>query len=238
VPPRVLLAVPGHLVRARRAHRRVLQLQQVSAALPACRPRPRRRPAALRCAALRFAACVVWNPPAAPRSAHSAHECPSCVPPHERPCCPPTRRFKAAKERGEVDEKEQQRTHARQSLERYMHYWQRWAENDSSRKQVRLKQRRRGGGGVRGRGWLALAGPVRDAGCAPARVLAAARGRAGGRGRATVRTTPGARASDERCLPRRDARPRPPARARCLPAALLDHGAHPFLPGAQAAGQV
>lgn len=47
-------------------------------------------------------------------------------------CC----RFKKAVEKGEIDEQEQKRAHARQSLERYMHYWQRWAENDSSRKKV------------------------------------------------------------------------------------------------------
>ena len=47
------------------------------------------------------------------------------------------RRFKKAVEKGEIDEQEQKRAHARQSLERYMHYWQRWAENDSSRKKVR-----------------------------------------------------------------------------------------------------
>lgn len=35
-----------------------------------------------------------------------------------------------------MDEQEQKRQHARQSLERYMHYWQRWAENDASRKKV------------------------------------------------------------------------------------------------------
>ncbi|PSC75961.1 putative E3 ubiquitin-ligase ARI8 [Micractinium conductrix] len=45
-------------------------------------------------------------------------------------------RFKKAVEKGEVDEQEQKRQHARQSLERYMHYWQRWAENDSSRKKA------------------------------------------------------------------------------------------------------
>lgn len=45
-------------------------------------------------------------------------------------------RFKKAVEKGEIDEQEQKRAHARQSLERYMHYWQRWAENDSSRKKV------------------------------------------------------------------------------------------------------
>ncbi len=48
-------------------------------------------------------------------------------------CC----RFKKAVEKGEIDEQELKRQHARQSLERYMHYWQRWAENDSSRKKVR-----------------------------------------------------------------------------------------------------
>ena len=37
-----------------------------------------------------------------------------------------------------MDEQEQKRQHARQSLERYMHYWQRWAENDASRKKVEL----------------------------------------------------------------------------------------------------
>ncbi|EFN58957.1 hypothetical protein CHLNCDRAFT_137543 [Chlorella variabilis] len=45
-------------------------------------------------------------------------------------------RFKKAVEKGEIDEQEQKRQHARQSLERYMHYWQRWAENDSSRKKA------------------------------------------------------------------------------------------------------
>ena len=47
------------------------------------------------------------------------------------------------KEKGEIDEAEQQRQHARASLERYMHYWQRWAENDKARKTA-LKQVRRG----------------------------------------------------------------------------------------------
>ena len=54
-----------------------------------------------------------------------------------RPCESPFAcSFKKAVEKGEVDEQEQKRQHARQSLERYMHYWQRWAENDSSRKKV------------------------------------------------------------------------------------------------------
>eukprot|EP00887_Chlorella_sp_A99_P005298 scaffold1.g5298.t1 len=47
--------------------------------------------------------------------------------------------YKRAKEKGEIDEAEQQRQHARASLERYMHYWQRWAENDKARKTA-LKQ--------------------------------------------------------------------------------------------------
>ncbi|KAI3433888.1 hypothetical protein D9Q98_003690 [Chlorella vulgaris] len=45
-------------------------------------------------------------------------------------------RYKRAVDKGEVDEQEQRRQHARQSLERYMHYWQRWAENDTSRKRA------------------------------------------------------------------------------------------------------
>jgi ariadne-1 len=49
----------------------------------------------------------------------------------------PACRYKRAVDKGEVDEQEQRRQHARQSLERYMHYWQRWAENDTSRKRVR-----------------------------------------------------------------------------------------------------
>lgn len=56
---------------------------------------------------------------------------------HTPPPTPRTHpRFKKAVEKGEIDEQEQKRQHARQSLERYMHYWQRWAENDSSRKKV------------------------------------------------------------------------------------------------------
>ncbi|GAB4818029.1 hypothetical protein N2152v2_005075 [Parachlorella kessleri] len=48
-------------------------------------------------------------------------------------------KYRKAKEKGEIDEDEQKRQQARQSLERYMHYWQRWAENDKARKQA-LKQ--------------------------------------------------------------------------------------------------
>lgn len=42
--------------------------------------------------------------------------------------------YKKKKDRGEIDEAEEQRAHARASLERYMHYWQRWAEHDKARK--------------------------------------------------------------------------------------------------------
>lgn len=47
--------------------------------------------------------------------------------------------YRKAKEEGQIDEDEQQRQHARQSLERYMHYWHRWYENDKSKKTA-LKQ--------------------------------------------------------------------------------------------------
>ena len=42
--------------------------------------------------------------------------------------------YKKKKEAGGVDEQEEQRAHARASLERYMHYWQRWAEHDKARR--------------------------------------------------------------------------------------------------------
>ena len=42
-------------------------------------------------------------------------------------------RYEAAKQKGEYDEEAQKREHAKHALERYMHYYQRWAENDSSR---------------------------------------------------------------------------------------------------------
>lgn len=64
--------------------------------------------------------------------------------------------FKKAVEKGEVDEQEQKRQHARQSLERYMHYWQRWAENDSSRKKVHFWTA--GAGTQRSRAWHAASG--------------------------------------------------------------------------------
>ncbi|KAK9806726.1 hypothetical protein WJX72_000715 [[Myrmecia] bisecta] len=42
-------------------------------------------------------------------------------------------RFEAAKKRGEYDEETLKREHAKNALERYMHYYQRWAENDRAR---------------------------------------------------------------------------------------------------------
>lgn len=42
--------------------------------------------------------------------------------------------YKRKQEAGEIDEAEEQRSHARASLERYMHYWQRWAEHDKARR--------------------------------------------------------------------------------------------------------
>ncbi len=47
--------------------------------------------------------------------------------------------YKKKKEAGNIDEAEEQRAHARASLERYMHYWQRWAEHDKARRTA-LKQ--------------------------------------------------------------------------------------------------
>jgi len=47
--------------------------------------------------------------------------------------------FKNKRERGEIDEVEEQRVRAKASLERYMHYWQRWAEHDKARRTA-LKQ--------------------------------------------------------------------------------------------------
>ena len=47
--------------------------------------------------------------------------------------------YKKKKDAGAIDEAEQQRAHARASLERYMHYWQRWAEHDKARRTA-LKQ--------------------------------------------------------------------------------------------------
>lgn len=42
-------------------------------------------------------------------------------------------RYEAAKEKGDYDEEAQKREHAKHALERYMHYYQRWAENDKAR---------------------------------------------------------------------------------------------------------
>lgn len=61
--------------------------------------------------------------------------CPATLPAISPPSLP-VRRFKKAVEKGEFDEQERQRAHARACLERYMHYWHRWAENDASRKKV------------------------------------------------------------------------------------------------------
>eukprot|EP00884_Botryococcus_braunii_P023086 jgi/Botrbrau1/9461/Bobra.0252s0082.1 len=42
-------------------------------------------------------------------------------------------RYETAKKKGEYDEESQRREQAKNSLERYMHYYQRWAENDKAR---------------------------------------------------------------------------------------------------------
>jgi ariadne-1 len=42
-------------------------------------------------------------------------------------------RYEAAKKKGEYDEETMKREHAKNALERYMHYYQRWAENDRAR---------------------------------------------------------------------------------------------------------
>ncbi|KAK9832545.1 hypothetical protein WJX81_007928 [Elliptochloris bilobata] len=42
-------------------------------------------------------------------------------------------RYEAAKKKGDYDEETQRREHAKNALERYMHYYQRWAENDRAR---------------------------------------------------------------------------------------------------------
>ena len=43
-------------------------------------------------------------------------------------------RYESAKEKGEYDEEAQKREHAKHALERYMHYYHRWAENDKAKK--------------------------------------------------------------------------------------------------------
>lgn len=45
-------------------------------------------------------------------------------------------RYETAKKKGDYDEETQKRENAKQALERYMHYYQRWAENDKARLQV------------------------------------------------------------------------------------------------------
>lgn len=42
-------------------------------------------------------------------------------------------RYEVAKKKGDYDEEAQKREQAKNALERYMHYYQRWAENDKSR---------------------------------------------------------------------------------------------------------
>ena len=46
-------------------------------------------------------------------------------------------RYEAGKKEGKFTEEEAKREHAKHSLERYMHYYQRWNENDKSRVKVR-----------------------------------------------------------------------------------------------------
>ena len=45
-------------------------------------------------------------------------------------------RYETAKKKGDYDEEQQKRENAKHALERYMHYYQRWAENDKARLQV------------------------------------------------------------------------------------------------------
>lgn len=46
------------------------------------------------------------------------------------------RRYENAKKKGDYDVEQQKRENAKHALERYMHYYQRWAENDKARLQV------------------------------------------------------------------------------------------------------
>ena len=46
------------------------------------------------------------------------------------------RRYENANKKGDYDEEQQKRENAKHALERYMHYYQRWAENDKARLQV------------------------------------------------------------------------------------------------------
>ena len=50
-----------------------------------------------------------------------------------------TCRYESAKEKGEYDEESQRREHAKHALERYMHYYHRWAENDKAKKAAATK---------------------------------------------------------------------------------------------------
>jgi ariadne-1 len=45
-------------------------------------------------------------------------------------------RYETGRKEGKYNEEEAKRERAKQSLERYMHYYQRFAENDKARKQV------------------------------------------------------------------------------------------------------
>lgn len=45
-------------------------------------------------------------------------------------------KFEAAKRQGKYDEETQKREHARQSLERYMHYFERWHQNEKAKQKV------------------------------------------------------------------------------------------------------
>lgn len=45
-------------------------------------------------------------------------------------------RYENAKKKGDYDEEQQKRENAKHALERYMHYYQRWAENDKARLQA------------------------------------------------------------------------------------------------------
>ena len=47
-------------------------------------------------------------------------------------------RYESGKKKGDYDEESQIRENAKQALERYMHYYQRFAENDKARVQVSL----------------------------------------------------------------------------------------------------
>ena len=50
-------------------------------------------------------------------------------------------RYESAKEKGEYDEEALKREHAKHALERYMHYYHRWAENDKAKKAAARKMK-------------------------------------------------------------------------------------------------